>query len=246
LLNNNIFTNLNRVINRNTSHTLFFKLYLSITTVIIGSIILFVSIIYNYVNNAEFVHNASFAAGLLDDLEEGSERWDMEVELLSQFTGFSIQTLSAKEVLEYHQRHKLLDVIELDNDTPPLPVGIGRGGVHVYDNANANAKDEHLAVIIPYHEKSLLIIDTISSMDAPMEGPDDDADAEFLLLGFIFFSIAFVLYFAVKNISDHVYKLSLASQALANGQLDTRVVDNIPAPLNQMAVSFNEMAISLH
>ncbi|QUM81484.1 two-component sensor histidine kinase [Moritella sp. 5] len=243
MLNNNILTNLNRVINRNKGHTLFFKLYLSITTVIIGSIVLFVIIIYNYFNNAEFVYNANFVARLLDNFEEGSERWDMEVDLLSQFTGFSIQTLSAKEVLKYHQRHELLDVIDQDNDTPPLPIGIGRGGVHVYDNANAN--DERLAVIIPYYDKSLLIIDTISSMDAPMEGPDDDNDALFLLLGFIFLSIALVLYVAVKNISDHVYKLSLASQALANGQLDTRVVDNIPAPLNQMAVSFNEMAISL-
>ncbi|KXO12921.1 Sensory histidine kinase in two-component regulatory system with RstA [Moritella sp. JT01] len=240
MLSNNIFTNFNRVINRNTAHTLFFKLYLSITTVIIGSIVLFVIIIYNYFSYVEFVHNANFSARLLNDFEEGSERWDMEVDLLSQFTGFSIQTLSAKAVLEYHQQHQLLDVIDMDNDTPPLPIGIGRGGVHVYDNDN----DKRLAVIIPSHDKSLLIIDTISSMDAPMDGPDYD-DSEFLLLGLIFLSIAFVLYFAVKNISDHVYKLSLASLALANGQLDTRVDDKIPAPLNQMAVSFNKMAISL-
>ena len=248
LLSNNIFTNLNRVINRNTAHTLFFKLYISITAVIIGSIVIvsiFMDYYYDNLGDVGFVHDASFAATLLDDFVEDTDRWNMEVDLLSRFTGFTIENISMKNALAYHQKHEMLDEVDIKQDKqyPPLPAGIGKWGVYVYRHEEESGR---LAVILPHNEGLLLIIDR-SEQVYPIDGPEDweDDDAELFLLGFIFLSIALVLYSSVKTISDHVYRLSSASLALANGQLDTRVDDKIPAPLNQMAASFNEMAISL-
>lgn len=239
---------LKKFINRNTPNTLFFKLYISITAVIIGSIV-FVSVFmeeyYDNLGDVEFVHDASFAAKLLDDFVEDTERWNMEVDLLSKFTGFTIQKISVQQALDYHQQHELLDVIDLKKEKgdPPLPVGIGKRGVYVYLHSEA---DEQLAVVIPHNDGLLLIIDRLE-MIYPMDGPEDweDDDAELFLLGFIFLSIALVLYSSVRNISNHVYRLSSASLALAKGELETRVEDKIPAPLNQMAASFNKMASSL-
>jgi len=257
LLSNNIFTNLNRIINRNTANTLFFKLYISITAAIIGSIVI-VSIFMDYyddnLDDVGFVHNASFAATLLDDFIEDTDRWNMEVDLLSRFTGFTIEKISVKNALAYHQKHEMLDKIDIkqNKNYPALPAGIGKWGVYVYRHEEESGR---LAVILPHHEGLLLIIDRLEEaypMDGPeywMDDPEDWMDEDdyitLFLLGFIFFSIALVLYSSVKTISDHVYRLSSASLALANGQLDTRVDDKIPAPLNQMAASFNEMAISL-
>ena len=62
---------------------------------------------------------------------------------------------------------------------------------------------------------------------------------------FIFISIALVLYLSVQRISKQVSILSVASGALADGKLGTRVDESIPAPLQQMAVSFNNMAEAL-
>ncbi len=243
-----MFSNLKKFINPNTAHTLFFKLYLSITAVIIGSIVLvtlFMDYYYENIDDVAFVHDASFAAELLDDFIEDTDRWNMEVDLLSRFTGFTIENISIKNALEYHQKHELLDVVDIkpNKNYPPLPAGIGKWGVYVYRH---DEEDGRLAVILPHHDGLLLIIDS-EDIAYPMDGPEDWEDnyAELFLLGFIFLSIALVLYASVKNISDHVYRLSTASLALANGQLDTRVDDKIPAPLNQMAASFNEMAISL-
>jgi len=241
-----MFSNLNKFINRNTANTLFFKLYISITAVIIGSIVL-VTILMDYYDDADvgFVHDASFAAKLLDDFVEDTERWNMEVDLLSRFTGFTIESISMKNALQYHQEHELLDVVDIapNKNYPPLPAGIGKWGVFVYLH---DEKDDRLAVILPSNDGLLHIIDN-AEMIYPMDGPEDWEDnyAELSLLGFIFFSIALVLYSTVRNISNHVYRLSDASLALAKGELDTRVNDKIPAPLNQMAASFNKMAESL-
>ncbi|WP_255550393.1 ATP-binding protein [Moritella sp. 28] len=248
MLNNNMFSNLKKSINRNMANTLFFKLYISISTVIIGSIVI-VSLVMDYyydnLNNDAFVHDASFAATLLDDFTASTDDWNMEVDLLSRFTGFTIETISVKNALAYHQKHELLDEIDIKQNInyPPLPAGIGKWGVYVYRHEEESGR---LAIIIPHHEGLLLIIDRLEEA-YPIDGPEDLEDnyPELFLLGFIFLSIALVLYASVKNISDHVYRLSTASLALANGQLDTRVDDKIPAPLNQMAASFNEMAISL-
>ncbi|KXO12919.1 Sensory histidine kinase in two-component regulatory system with RstA [Moritella sp. JT01] len=203
---------------------------------------------YDNLSDVGFVHDASFAATLLDDFIEDSDRWNMEVDLLSRFTGFTIEKISIKNALAYHQKHELLDEIDIKQDKhyPPLPAGIGKWGVYVYRHEEESGR---LAVILPHHEGLLLIINRLENI-YPINGPDDwddddDNDASLFLLGFIFLSIALVLYSSVKTISDHVYRLSSASLALANGQLDTRVDDKIPAPLNQMAASFNEMATSL-
>ncbi|QUM78534.1 ATP-binding protein [Moritella sp. 24] len=243
-----MFLNLNKIINRNMANTLFFKLYLSITAVIIGSIVIVsISMDYYYDNldDVTFVHDASFAAKLLDDFVEDTDRWNMEVDLLSRFTGFTIKNISMKNALLYHQAHELLDVVDIEpnKNYPPLPAGIGKWGVFVYEH---DEEDDRLAVILPHNDGLLLIIDSAEIL-YPIDGPDDlvDDNVELFLLGFIFLSIALVLYSSVRNISNHVYRLSSASLALANGQLDTRVNDRIPAPLNQMAASFNEMAASL-
>lgn len=230
------------------ANTLFFKLYLSITAVIIGSIVivsLAMDYYYDNLGDVTFVHDASFAAKLLDDFIEDTDRWNMEVDLLSRFTGFTIKNISMKDALQYHQKHELLDVVDIEpnKNYPPLPAGIGKWGVFVYQH---NDEDDRLAVILPHHDGLLLIIDSPETL-YPIDGPEDFADdnVELFLLGFIFLSIALVLYSSVRSISNHVYRLSSASLALANGQLDTRVNDRIPAPLNQMAASFNEMATSL-
>jgi len=243
-----MFSNLNKFINRNTANTLFFKLYISVTAVIIGSIVLVsISMDYYYDNldDVTFVHDASFAAKLLDDFVEDSERWNMEVDLLSRFTGFTIESISMKNALQYHQEHELLDVVDIPSNKsyPPLPAGIGKWGIFVYLH---DEKDDRLAVILPSNDGLLHIVDN-AEMIYPMDGPEDWEDdyAELFLLGFIFLSIALVLYLTVRNISNHVYRLSAASLALAKGDLDTRVNDKIPAPLNQMAASFNKMAESL-
>lgn len=248
MLSNNLVSNLKKYINRNTANTLFFKLYISITAVIIGSIIIvsiFVEYYYDNLDDVEFVHDASFASALLDDFIEDSERWNMEVDLLSRFTGFTIEKISMNSALQYHQRHELLDVIEIkpNKDYPLLPAGIGKWGVFVYKH---NEDNDRLAVILPHKDGLLLIIDR-DETNYPIDGPEewDDDNTGLFLLGFTFLSIALVLYASVKNISNHVYRLSDASLALASGELDTRVDDKIPAPLNQMAASFNEMAISL-
>lgn len=251
MLSNNVFTKFNAFINRNTAHTLFLKLYISITAVIIGCILFvaaFMEYYYDNLSDVDFVHDASFAAKLLDDFVEDSERWDMEVALLSRFTGFNIENISMKQALLYHRKHALLDVVDIEpnRDYPPLPAGIGKWGVFVYKH---NVKQDRLAVILPHKDGLLLIVDRaeVEEVSYPIDGPEDWLNdyAELFLLGFIFLSIALVLYLSVRNISDHVYRLSSASLALASGELDTRVNDKIPAPLNQMAASFNEMAMSL-
>lgn len=225
---------------------LFFKLYLSITAAIIGCIVvvsLFMEYYYENIDDVDFVHEASFAAALLDDFIEDTERWNMEVDLLSRFTGFTIEKISMKNALHYHREHELLDVVDIkpNKNYPPLPAGIGKWGVFVYEHDN-----DRLAVILPHHDGLLLIIDSPDTL-YPIDGPDDwvDDNLELYLLAFIFLTIALVLYRTVRNISNHVYQLSSASLALASGQLDTRVNEKIPAPLNQMAASFNEMATSL-
>ncbi|MDX2322499.1 MAG: ATP-binding protein [Moritella sp.] len=248
MLSNNVFSKLKKCIHRHTPNTLFFKLYLSITAIIIGSIVivsLFMDYYYENLDDAAFVHDASFVARLLDDFIEDTERWNMEVDLLSRFTGFSIENISMKKALQYHQKHELLDVVDIppNKNYPPLPAGIGKWGVYVYKH---NEEDDRLAVILPHNDGLLLIMDSTEA-NLPIDGPEDweDYDAELFLLAFIFLSIALVLYCSVRNISNHVYRLSSASLALASGQLDTRVNDKMPQPLNQMAASFNEMATSL-
>ncbi|WP_293229488.1 ATP-binding protein [Moritella sp.] len=248
MLSNDMFPELKKFISENSPNTLFFKLYISVTAVIIGSIVLVsISMDYYYENldDITFVHDASFAAKLLDDFVEDTERWNMEVDLLSRFTGFTIENISMKQALLYHQQHELLDVVDIEpnKNYPPLPAGIGKWGVFVYQH---DEKDERLAVVLPHNDGLLLIIDSSETM-YPIDGPEDWEDdyAELFLLGFIFLSIALVLYSTVRNISNHVYRLSAASLALAKGDLDTRVNDKIPAPLNQMAASFNKMAESL-
>jgi len=130
---NNMLSKLNNIINRNMANTLFFKLYTSITAVIIGSIV-FVSVFVSNMDDLAFVEEANFAVKVLNDFVEGSEQWDMEVNLINRFTGFSIQTLSAKQVLQYHQQHELFDIIDLNdfNNGSSLPIGIGKKGVNVY------------------------------------------------------------------------------------------------------------------
>ncbi|WP_083543923.1 ATP-binding protein [Moritella sp. JT01] len=240
-----MFTNLNRIINRNTAHTLFFKLYISITAVIIGSIV-FVTMLMNYYDDTDvgFIHDVSFTAALLDDFVEDSDRWNMAVESLNKLTGFTIKKMTVKQAFDYQQQHELLYVINLnkESDAPPLPAEIGKIEVYLH----TEEENDLLAAVLPHDDGLLLIIDN-PEMIYPTGGLEDweDSGPELFLLGFIFLSIALVLYSSVKTISDHVYRLSSASLALANGQLDTRVDDKIPAPLNQMAASFNEMAISL-
>ena len=242
-----MFTKLKKFISYNSPNTLFFKLYISVTAVIIGSIV-FVSLSMDYyydnLDDIDFVHNASFAAKLLDDFVEDTERWNMEVDLLSRFTGFTIENISMKQALLYHQQHELLDVVDIEpnKNYPPLPAGIGKWGVFVYKH---DEDDDRLAVMLPHKDGLLLIIDNTGVY--PMDGPQDwvNDNSELFLLGFIFLSIALVLYSTVRNISNHVYRLSDASLALAKGELNTRVNDKIPAPLNQMAASFNKMAESL-
>jgi len=242
-----MFTHLNRIINRNTAHTLFFKLYISITAVIVGSIV-FVTMLMDYYDPTDvgFINDASFTATLLDDFVEDTDRWNMEVELLNKFTGFKIKKMTVKQAFNYHQQHELLYVINLnkEGDAPPLPAEMGKKGIYVY--LHTEEENDLLAAVLAHDDGLLLIIDN-PEMIYPMGGQIDweDSGPELFLLGFIFSSIALVLYSSVRNISNHVYRLSSASLALANGQLDTRVDDKIPAPLNQMAASFNEMAISL-
>ncbi|WP_232784112.1 ATP-binding protein [Moritella sp. Urea-trap-13] len=243
-----MFTKLKEFISYNSPNTLFFKLYISVTAVIVGSIVVVsLSMDYYYENldDVTFVHDASFAARLLDDFVEDTDVWNMEVDLLSRFTGFTIENISMKNALQYHNKHELLDVVDIEpnKNYPPLPVGVGKWGVFVYKH---NDESGLLAVILPHNDGLLLIIDS-TGVNLPIDGPEDweGYDAELFLLGFIFLSIALVLYSTVRNISNHVYRLSDASLALAKGDLDTRVNNKIPAPLNQMATSFNKMAESL-
>ncbi|QFI40267.1 HAMP domain-containing protein [Moritella marina ATCC 15381] len=233
-------------------NTLFLKLYIGVTAVIIGSVV-FVSLsmdyYYDQLDDDDFVYNASFAAKLLDDFVEDTDLWNMEVDLLSRFTGFTIKNIKMKDALLYHRSHELLDVVDIkpNKDYPPLPAGIGKWGVFVYKHGMENDQ-RRLAIILPHKDGLLLIIDrseAIYPMDGPQEWADDEDNAFFFLVGFIFLSIALVLYASVRNISNHVYRLSDASLALAKGDLDTRVNNKIPAPLNQMATSFNKMAESL-
>ncbi|QUM85795.1 two-component sensor histidine kinase [Moritella sp. 28] len=240
-----MFTNLNRIINRNMAHTLFFKLYISITAVIIGSIV-FVTMLINYYDDTDtgFVHDVSFTAVLLDDFVEDTDRWNISVELLNKVIGFTIKKMTAKQAFDYQLQHELLYEINLneESDTPLLPAGIGKVGVYLH----TEEENDLLAAVLPHNDGFLLIIDNPEMIYSKGYSEDwEDSGPELFLLGFIFSSIALVLYSSVKNISDHVYRLSTASLALADGQLDTRVDDKIPAPLNQMAASFNEMAISL-
>ncbi|WP_255546848.1 hypothetical protein [Moritella sp. 36] len=74
------------------AHTLFFKLYISITAVIIGSIV-FVTMLINYYDDTDtgFVHDVSFTAVLLDDFVEDTDRWNISVELLNKVIGFTIK-----------------------------------------------------------------------------------------------------------------------------------------------------------
>lgn len=243
-------TKLKKFIRYYSFNTLFLKLYIGVTAVIIGSVV-FVSLSMDYYYDQriddDFVYNASFASKLLDDFVEDTERWNMEVDLLSRFTGFTIKNIKMKDALLYHRSHELLDVVDIEpnKNYPPLPAGIGKWGVFVYEH---DMETDRLAVVLPHKDGLLLIIDrneAIYPMDGPQEWADDEDNAFFILVGFIFLSIALVLYASVRNISNHVYRLSDASLALAKGDLDTRVNNKIPAPLNQMATSFNKMAESL-
>ena len=102
MLNNDQFPKLKKFVRENSPNTLFFKLYISVTAVIIGSIVLVsMSMDYYYENldDITFVYDASFAAKLLDDFVEDTERWNMEVDLLSRFTGFTIENISMKQAL---------------------------------------------------------------------------------------------------------------------------------------------------
>lgn len=241
-------TKLKKFIRHYSFNTLFLKLYVGVTAVIIGSIV-FVSLSMDYyyenLDDITFVHDASFASKLLDDFVEDTDRWNMEVDLLSRFTGFTIKNIKMNQALLYHRKHELLDVVDIEpnKNYPPLPAGIGKWGVFVYKH---DVEDDRLAVILPHKDGLLLIIDRNQAL-YPIDGPQDwvDDNAEIFLLGFIFLSIALVLYASVRNISNHVYRLSDASLDLAKGELDTRVNNKIPAPLNQMATSFNKMAESL-
>jgi two-component system sensor histidine kinase RstB len=201
------------------NNSLFLRLWLSIAAVIIASILL-VSLALDYYHNdtgeVDFVADISFIAQQL--AEQDSQRWVMKAQMLSELTGFDIKQLSPQQKQQFIADHEWLET---------------RDGFDVY-------------VIDEYSLAGLNGLLMVS------DGPDKTDPQELaesfeslFLLAFIFIAIAVVLYLSVQRIASQVRQLSDASQALASGKLDTRVNEAMPAPLQQMAASFNHMAESL-
>lgn len=201
------------------NNSLFLRLYLSITAVIVASILLVglaLEIYHNESSEADFVADIAQVAQQLSGYE--GQALQTRIELLQQLSNFNIRILTTQQKQQFIQSHFLLDELE---------------GYLVYE-----LEDGRLAGL----RDDLLISDSVQ--DSVTQAVQENIEF-LLLLAFMFSAIALVLYLSVKRMSIQVNRLSEASRSLAVGDLDARVDERIPSPLKQMAQSFNHMAGSL-
>lgn len=201
------------------NNSLFLKLYLSIIAVIVASFFMVGLVLDLYegdTGEADFIHDITFIAEQLEGISASDAK--IKAQVLQQLSDFDIRFLSETQKQQFIASHEFLEHEQ---------------GFDVY------AMDEDKLAGL---RGGLLIFDG----DRVTTVQDIQENVEFiLLLSFIFIAIALVLYWSVKRIATEVNRLSDASRALADGQLDTRVNESIPVPLAQMAESFNHMASSL-
>lgn len=227
---------------------LFFKLYAAIVSVIIIALISAFSIwqfqdestaISDFVEDTQMI-----ATTLTDTLEKNPEHFSIVAKTLKQHLYQTATLINSKDLTHY------LSTSE-----------------HIHSQTNIDVYHDHLneglhAVYKLQDPSQLLLIS-----DMPLENSSDISEnpalpavsfhlrdeiksQEFstivsIILISCFILIAILLLVSTAKISQHIYSLIKASQQIAKGNLQARMNTNVPAPLKDLATSFNKMSEDL-
>ena len=225
---------------------LFFKLYAAIVSVILIAI-LAASSVWQFQDEStaisDFVEDTQMiATTVIKTLEQEPENFPVVAKTLKQHLYQSTVLLTPEELKDYltsseHIHHQQdIDIY--------------------YDHHNEGL---HAVYQLKKHSQLLVI------SDMPIESYEENQPADpainfhlrdeiksnefntiaITVLICCFIIIALVLLFSTANISRHIHSLIKASQKIAKGNLQERMDTQVPAPLKDLAVSFNKMSKDL-
>lgn len=223
----------------------FIKIYLAILAVFLLVTITAVGIyIYNdsVTSLQDFIDDTRVTRSSLEDLWENQpEQWQSIYPLIASIFSQRAYVYNSDELEQLVSKFNLLE------DLPDIKIYsyLQDETLHaVYPMADA----AHWLVIsdLPHNTENPNIDENLRQLIEKEESRDELlAIAIIAVLVVFLLLVALVLLYSINQLTQQILKLSHASQQFASGKLDVRVSTSVPAPLNQLAKSFNRMAAEI-